>query len=42
MDLLRNVRGDAMLTQCAHQLLLIVALVGAQRDPTLARDLCPR
>jgi hypothetical protein len=30
VDLLRNMRGDSMLTQCAHQLLLIVALVGAQ------------
>src|SRR5712671_6864942 len=40
VDLLRNVRGDSMRTQCAHQFLLIVTLVGAQRDPTLARDLC--
>src|SRR6267378_360936 len=40
VDLLRNVRGDSILTQGAHQLLLIVTLVGAQRDSTLARDLC--
>src|SRR5258708_17064828 len=40
VDLLRNVRGDSILTQGAHQLLLIVALVGAQRDPALARDSC--
>src|ERR1700730_4173262 len=32
VGLLRDVRGDSMLTQCAHQLLLIVTLVGAQRD----------
>jgi hypothetical protein len=38
-DFLRNVRCDSILTQCAHQLLLIVTLVGAERDPTLARDL---
>src|ERR1700674_412236 len=40
VGLLRDVRGDVLLPQCAHQLLLIVTLVGAQRDPTLARDLC--
>ena len=28
VDLLRNVRCDSMLTQCAHRLLLIVTLVG--------------
>jgi hypothetical protein len=39
IDLLRNVRCDSILTQCAHQLLLIVTLVGTERDPTLARDL---
>ena len=40
VDPLRNVRCDSMLTQCAHRLLLTVTLVGAQRAPTLTRDLC--
>ena len=40
VDLLRDVRCDSILPQCAHQLLLIITFVGAQRDPTLARDLC--
>src|SRR5258708_33237335 len=40
VDLLCNVWCDSILPQSAHQLLLIVTLVGAERDPTLARDLC--
>jgi hypothetical protein len=40
VGLLRDVRGDSRLTQCAHELLLIVTLVGAQGDPTRARDFC--
>jgi hypothetical protein len=40
VDPLCNVRSDVLLAQCRNQLLLIVTLVGTQRDPTLARDLC--
>src|SRR5208337_3943983 len=36
----RYVRSDSIRAQLAHQLFLIVTLVGAQRDPTAARDLC--
>jgi hypothetical protein len=32
VDLLRDVRCDSILTQCAHQLLLMVTLVGAERE----------
>src|SRR5271156_3983483 len=39
VELLRDVRGDVVGPQCAHQFLLIVTLVGAQRDPALARAL---
>src|SRR5271170_4688501 len=38
VDLLRDVRGDVVGPQCAHQFLLIVTLVGAQRDPALAKN----
>src|SRR5258708_38348246 len=40
VDLLRDGRGDSILTEGAHELLLIGALVGAQGGPALARDLC--
>jgi hypothetical protein len=40
MGLLRHVRCDSMLAQSAHQLLLIVTPIGAQRDPLPAPDLC--